>query len=83
MMDFLESLKDIKKQMQEQKSVKNKMQKGGVSLKNSELKSVAKEKSEELKTKSEEEELRAIFLKEEKLCDEFDKWFKNADIKKI
>ncbi|EAH5216947.1 hypothetical protein ACLMNI_000734 [Campylobacter upsaliensis] len=75
-MDFLESLKDIKKQMQEQKSVKNKMQKGGVSLKNSELESMAKEKSEE-------EELRAIFLKEEKLCDEFDKWFKNADIKKI
>lgn len=76
MMDFLESLKDIKKQMQEQKSVKNKMQKGGVSLKNNELESIAKEKSEE-------EELRAIFLKEEKLCDEFDKWFKNADIKKI
>lgn len=76
MMDFLESLKDIKKQMQEQKSVKNKMQKGGVNLKNSELESMAKEKSEE-------EELRAIFLKEEKLCDEFDKWFKNADIKKI
>ncbi|EFO9299088.1 hypothetical protein HL742_000178 [Campylobacter upsaliensis] len=75
-MDFLESLKDIKKQMQEQKSVKNKMQKGGVSLKNNELESIAKEKSEE-------EELRAIFLKEEKLCDEFDKWFKNADIKKI
>ncbi|CAG9468350.1 hypothetical protein Q9Q51_02295 [Campylobacter upsaliensis] len=75
-MDFLESLKDIKKQMQEQKSVKNKMQKGGVSLKNNELESMAKEKSEE-------EELRAIFLKEEKLCDEFDKWFKNADIKKI
>ena len=76
MMDFLESLKDIKKQMQEQKSVKNKMQKSGVNLKNSELESMAKEKSEE-------EELRAIFLKEEKLCDEFDKWFKNADIKKI
>lgn len=76
MMDFLESLKDIKKQMQEQKSVKNKMQKGGVNLKNSELESMAKEKSEE-------EELRAIFLKEEKLYDEFDKWFKNADIKKI
>lgn len=76
MMDFLESLKDIKKQMQEQKSVKNKMQKGGVSLKNNELESMAKEKSEE-------EELRAIFLKEEKLCDEFDRWFKNADIKKI
>lgn len=76
MMDFLESLKDIKKQMQEQKSVKNKMQKGGVSLKNNELESMAKEKSEE-------EELRTIFLKEEKLCDEFDKWFKNADIKKI
>ncbi len=76
MMDFLESLKDIKRQMQEQKSVKNKMQKGGVSLKNNELESMAKEKSEE-------EELRAIFLKEEKLCDEFDKWFKNADIKKI
>ncbi|ELG7288699.1 hypothetical protein Q6T43_000477 [Campylobacter upsaliensis] len=75
-MDFLESLKDIKKQMQEQKSVKNKMQKGGVSLKNNELESMAKEKSEE-------EELRAIFLKEEKLCDEFDRWFKNADIKKI
>ncbi|EAI9907439.1 hypothetical protein C5375_02460 [Campylobacter upsaliensis] len=75
-MDFLESLKDIKKQMQEQKSVKNKMQKGGVSLKNNELESMAKEKSEE-------EELRPIFLKEEKLCDEFDKWFKNADIKKI
>ncbi|EHJ8977297.1 hypothetical protein G5F42_000025 [Campylobacter upsaliensis] len=75
-MDFLESLKDIKKQMQEQKSVKNKMQKGGVSLKNNELESMAKEKSEE-------EELRAIFLKEERLCDEFDKWFKNADIKKI
>ncbi|EHK4960447.1 hypothetical protein I4634_000434 [Campylobacter upsaliensis] len=75
-MDFLESLKDIKKQMQEQKSVKNKMQKCGVSLKNNELESMAKEKSEE-------EELRAIFLKEEKLCDEFDKWFKNADIKKI
>ncbi|CAG9469992.1 hypothetical protein CU197059_000479 [Campylobacter upsaliensis] len=75
-MDFLESLKDIKKQMQEQKSVKNKMQKGGVSLKNNELESMAKEKSEE-------EKLRAIFLKEEKLCDEFDKWFKNADIKKI
>ncbi|EOX1264278.1 hypothetical protein ACPDI4_000793 [Campylobacter upsaliensis] len=74
-MDFLESLKDIKKQMQEQKSVKNKMQKSGVNLKNSELESMTKEKSEE--------ELRAIFLKEEKLCDEFDKWFKNADIKKI
>ncbi|MCR2061343.1 hypothetical protein [Campylobacter helveticus] len=75
-MDFVESLKDIKKQMQEQKSVKNKMQKGGVSLKNSKLESMAKEKSEE-------EELRAIFLKEEKLLDEFSELIKNANIKKI
>ncbi|WP_270978071.1 hypothetical protein [Campylobacter helveticus] len=82
-MDFVESLKDIKKQMQEQKSSKNKAEKSGVGLKNSELEILAKEKGEMAKAKSEEEELRAIFLKEEKLLDEFSELIKNANIKKI
>ncbi|ARE81007.1 hypothetical protein [Campylobacter helveticus] len=82
-MDFVESLKDIKKQMQEQKSSKNKAEKSGVGLKNSELETLAKEKGEIAKVKSEEDELRAIFLKEEKLLDEFSELIKNANIKKI
>ncbi|TNB62333.1 hypothetical protein FDR72_00870 [Campylobacter helveticus] len=82
-MDFVESLKDIKKQMQEQKSSKNKAEKSGVGLKNSELETLAKEKGEMAKAKNEEEELRAIFLKEEKLLDEFSELIKNANIKKI
>ncbi|WP_270979561.1 hypothetical protein [Campylobacter helveticus] len=82
-MDFVESLKDIKKQMQEQKSSKNKAEKSGVGLKNGELETLAKEKGEMAKAKSEEEELRAIFLKEEKLLDEFSELIKNANIKKI
>lgn len=69
-MDFIESLKDIKKQMQEQKS-QNKS------------KNLTQEKKQKDKAGGEKDDLEAIFLKEEKLRDEFSAFIKECDIKKI
>lgn len=74
-MDFFDSLKSIKKEMQthskEQKNLKN-------SNKNF---------NKEIKTQPPEmnldKEMQEVFLKQEKLQDEFLEFIKNADIKKI
>ena len=78
-MDFFDSLKSIKKEMQthakEQKSPKNSNKKD------------MKYFNEEIKTQPPEmnldKEMQEVFLKQEKLQDEFLEFIKNADIKKI
>ncbi|ELU7403765.1 hypothetical protein ABNV59_000750 [Campylobacter jejuni] len=70
-MDFLDSLKSIKKEMQANTNtpkLAKKSSKSGASVKN--LEKLAKE-------------IQEIFLKQEKLQDEFSEFIKNADIKKI
>ncbi|MBM0637212.1 hypothetical protein LNU06_04070 [Campylobacter sp. VicNov18] len=69
-MDFLDSLKNIKKEMQvdtAKKSNKNEA------------------KQHNLKTQEEpiDKQMQEIFLKQEKLQDEFSEFIKNANIKKI
>ncbi|OOX95081.1 hypothetical protein BOO83_00685 [Campylobacter coli] len=78
-MDFFDSLKSIKKEMQthskEQKSSKNSNKKDMNHF------------NKEAKTQSQEtildKEMQEVFLKQEKLQDEFLEFIKNADIKKI
>lgn len=70
-MDFIESLKDIKKQMQEQKP------------QNKNTKNLTQEKKQKDRAGSEKDDIEAIFLKEEKLRDEFSAFIKECDIKKI
>ncbi|MBZ7964181.1 MULTISPECIES: hypothetical protein [Campylobacter] len=64
-MDFLDSLKNIKKEMQ------------------THTKDIKKEKKQNKQEKILDKEMQEIFLKEEKLQDEFSEFIKNSDIKKI
>ncbi|MBZ7936434.1 hypothetical protein H2279_07320 [Campylobacter sp. B0100352/1] len=64
-MDFLDSLKNIKKEMQ------------------THAKDIKKEKKQNKQEKILDKEMQEIFLKEEKLQDEFSEFIKNSDIKKI
>ncbi|EFN2914679.1 hypothetical protein HKV39_000235 [Campylobacter coli] len=78
-MDFFDSLKSIKKEMQthskERKSPKNSNKKDMNHF------------NKETKTQPQEtildKEMQEVFLKQEKLQDEFLEFIKNADIKKI
>ncbi|MCR6570854.1 hypothetical protein CINS5915_03030 [Campylobacter insulaenigrae] len=85
-MNFLEELKGIKKELQKEiniKKNKNKSSANGASIKKSDLNLMQKElslKNEENKQKKEFED---IFLKEERLANEFMDFVKNSDIKKI
>ncbi|AJC87495.1 hypothetical protein CINS_0509 [Campylobacter insulaenigrae NCTC 12927] len=85
-MNFLEELKGIKKELQKEiniKKNKNKFSANGASIKKSDLNLMQKElslKNEENKQKKEFED---IFLKEERLANEFMDFVKNSDIKKI
>ncbi|MBZ7949824.1 hypothetical protein CMOL_0744 [Campylobacter sp. RM10537] len=67
-MDFLDSLKNIKKEMQNN-TVK--------------IKNIKKEKKQNKQEMFLDKEMQEIFLKEEKLQDEFSEFIKNSDIKKI
>ncbi|WP_261798066.1 hypothetical protein [Campylobacter peloridis] len=86
-MSFLDELKDIKKELQKEQAAnkKNKIKssKSGVSFKNSELKSVQDELSMQNAQKKQEQEFENIFLKEERLANEFMEFVKNSDIKKL
>lgn len=83
-MDFLDSLKSIKKEMQANtntpKLVK-KSSKSGASVKN--LEKLAKDIREKNQETNIDNEMQEIFLKQEKLQDEFSEFIKNTDIKKI
>lgn len=87
-MDFLDSLKNIKKEMQAnthaQKSVK-KSSKSGMGVKNDlkDLENLAKENKMKAQEINQDKEMQEIFLKQEKLQDEFLEFIKNTDIKKI
>lgn len=87
-MDFLDSLKNIKKEMQAnahvQKSVK-KSSKSGMGVKNDlkDLENLAKENKMKAQEINQDKEIQEIFLKQEKLQDEFLEFIKNSDIKKI
>ena len=75
-MDFLDSLKSIKKEMQANTNTSKlakKSSKSGASVKNL-------EKHQETNI---DKEMQEIFLKQEKLQDEFSEFIKNTDIKKI
>lgn len=86
-MDFLDELKDIKKALQKEeaqdKKVKNKSSASGVSMKNSNLNSMQKDLAKENEYKKQEQEFEDVFLKEERLANEFMEFVKNSDIKKI
>lgn len=87
-MDFLDSLKNIKKEMQAntyaQKSVK-KSSKSGMGVKNDlkDLENLAKENKMKAQEINQDKEMQEIFLKQEKLQDEFLEFITNSDIKKI
>ncbi|EAI3821263.1 hypothetical protein YN80_00645 [Campylobacter coli] len=78
-MDFFDSLKSIKKEMQthskEQKSPKNSNKK--------DMNHFNKEAKIQPQETILDKEMQEVFLKQEKLQDEFLEFIKNADIKKI
>ncbi|HDZ4232498.1 TPA: hypothetical protein RTB52_000066 [Campylobacter jejuni] len=83
-MDFLDSLKSIKKEMQANTNtpkLSEKSSKSGASVKN--LEKLAKDIREKNQETNIDKEMQEIFLKQEKLQDEFSEFIKNADIKKI
>ncbi|EGA4796780.1 hypothetical protein H5S21_000642 [Campylobacter jejuni] len=83
-MDFLDSLKSIKKEMQVNTNtpkLAKKSSKSGASVKN--LEKLAKDIREKNQETNIDKEMQEIFLKQEKLQDEFSEFIKNADIKKI
>ncbi|EBD1778676.1 TPA: hypothetical protein R0848_000424 [Campylobacter jejuni] len=83
-MDFLDSLKNIKKEMQANTNapkLAKKSSKSGASVKN--LEKLAKDIREKNQETNIDKEMQEIFLKQEKLQDEFSEFIKNADIKKI
>ncbi|EAI0803273.1 TPA: hypothetical protein R4421_000707 [Campylobacter jejuni] len=83
-MDFLDSLKSIKKEMQANTNtpkLSKKSSKSGASVKN--LEKLAKDIREKNQETNIDKEMQEIFLKQEKLQDEFSEFIKNADIKKI
>lgn len=83
-MDFLDSLKSIKKEMQTNTNtpkLAKKSSKSGASVKN--LEKLAKDIREKNQETNIDKEMQEIFLKQEKLQDEFSEFIKNADIKKI
>ncbi|EOC6568847.1 hypothetical protein ACI6KJ_000929 [Campylobacter jejuni] len=83
-MDFLDSLKSIKKEMQANTNTSKltkKSSKSGASVKN--LEKLAKDIREKNQETNIDKEMQEIFLKQEKLQDEFSEFIKNADIKKI
>lgn len=86
-MSFLDELKDIKKELQKEQNLNKKQKikssKSGVSLKNADLNSLKKELSSKNEEKKQDQEFENIFLKEERLVDEFMDFIKNSDIKKI
>lgn len=86
-MSFLDELKDIKKELQKEQSLNKKQKikssKSGVSLKNADLNSFKKELSSKNEEKKQDQEFENIFLKQERLVDEFMDFIKNSDIKKI
>ncbi|MEQ4366787.1 hypothetical protein ABNP38_07975 [Campylobacter jejuni] len=79
-MDFLDSLKSIKKEMQAN-TIAKKSSKSGASVKN--LEKLAKDIREKNQETNIDKEMQEIFLKQEKLQDEFSEFIKNTDIKKI
>ncbi|EAH6264896.1 hypothetical protein DYX67_00170 [Campylobacter jejuni] len=83
-MDFLDSLKSIKKEMQvntNTSKLAKKSSKSGASVKN--LEKLAKDIREKNQETNIDKEMQEIFLKQEKLQDEFSEFIKNTDIKKI
>ncbi|ELK4679417.1 hypothetical protein Q6816_000062 [Campylobacter jejuni] len=83
-MDFLDSLKSIKKEMQANANTSKlakKSSKSGASVKN--LEKLAKDIREKNQETNIDKEMQEIFLKQEKLQDEFSEFIKNTDIKKI
>ncbi|EAI6767286.1 hypothetical protein QQW37_000571 [Campylobacter coli] len=78
-MDFFDSLKSIKKEMQthskEQKNLKNSNKK--------DMNHFNKETKTQRQETILDKEMQEVFLKQEKLQDEFLEFIKNADIKKI
>ncbi|WP_139470709.1 hypothetical protein [Campylobacter armoricus] len=86
-MSFLDELKDIKKELQKEqrysKKEKNKSSKSGVNIKSTDLGTLEKDLSEQNAVKRQEQEFEDIFLKQERLANEFMEFIKNSDIKKI
>ncbi|EAH9416992.1 hypothetical protein [Campylobacter lari] len=86
-MSFLDELKDIKKALQKEQSQtkkdKVKVSKSGVSMKNTDLGAIQKDLAKQNEDKKQEQEFEDMFLKEERLANEFMEFVKNSDIKKI
>ncbi|EDP6893621.1 hypothetical protein HW242_02905 [Campylobacter lari] len=86
-MSFLDELKDIKKALQKEqgqvKKEKIKASKSVVSMKNTDLDAIQKDLAKQNEDKKQEQEFEDMFLKEERLANEFMEFVKNSDIKKI
>ncbi|EGK7475832.1 hypothetical protein [Campylobacter lari] len=86
-MSFLDELKDIKKALQKEQSQtkkdKVKASKSGVSMKNTDLGAIQKDLAKQNEDKKQKQEFEDMFLKEERLANEFMEFVKNSDIKKI
>ncbi|HDZ5094814.1 TPA: hypothetical protein RTH33_000096 [Campylobacter jejuni] len=81
-MDFLDSLKSIKKEMQANApKLTKKSSKSGTSVKK--IEKLAKNIRKKNQETNLDKEMQEIFLKQEKLQDEFSEFIKNTDIKKI
>ncbi|AJC90480.1 hypothetical protein [Campylobacter subantarcticus] len=86
-MSFLDELKDIKKALQKEqgqaRKEKVRASKSGVSMKNTDLDVIQKDLAKQNEDKKQEQEFEDMFLKEERLANEFMEFVKNSDIKKI
>ncbi|AJC86097.1 hypothetical protein [Campylobacter sp. RM16704] len=85
-MSFLDELKDIKKVLQKEqgqiKKEKAKASKSGVGMKNTDLDAMQKDLVRQNEDKKQEQEFENMFLKEERLANEFMDYVKNNNIKK-
>ncbi|TKX31694.1 hypothetical protein [Campylobacter estrildidarum] len=81
-MDFLDSLKNIKKEMQANShKASKKTSKDNTSA--NRLDKPTKDMQAKMQENTLDKEMQDIFLKQEKLQDEFSEFIKNSDIKKI
>ena len=83
-MDFLDSLKQIKKELIKEQKVEHKKTRFNSSQNTDKNKNyTAKTKPKESHEDSIDKQMQEVFLKEEKLRDEFEKFIEDSDIKKI
>ena len=81
-MDFLDSLKQIKKELIKEQKVEHKKTRFNSSQNTDKNKNYTAKTKEDYED-SIDKQMQEVFLKEEKLRDEFEKFIEDSDIKKI